>query len=262
MSICNNKHHDKPSTSRQIFVHVRESETSMRDVRDLLLEILMQYQQADKLGFSLGVLDKSSSFSDAISWCAIIGKMDHAKNSLDKVSKEHLVKSVDYLDELTRTFNEQVVLQIQQYRDKWMRKVLVWDLLIFGLLVLAISGGLYWSGVEFNSETYLGLIQQRPFSSILMAVLGIGLLVGFHFVIRRVVINNMLEKMENKLPPGMSLLKALIRNTRIRHSIFRPDPVGWNFRQRKRLKTITDKLVELREQLAGVLANYPDSKAA
>ena len=262
MSICNDKHHDKPSSSRQIFVHVRESETSMRDVRDLMLEILLQYQEADKLGYALGVLDKPSSFSDAISWCAIIGKMDHDKDSLDKVSKEHLVKSVDYLDELISTFNEQVVLQIQKYRDKWMRKVLVWDSLIFGLLVLAIIGGLYWSGAGVNSETYLELIQQRPFFFILMMVTGVGLLVGFHFVIRRAVINNMLEKMENKLPPGMSLLKALIRNTRIRHSIFRPDPVGWNLRQRKRLQTITDKLVELREQLAGVLANYPDNKAA
>lgn len=262
MNICNDKHHDKPSTSRQIFVHVRESETSMRDVRNLMLDILMQYQQADKLGFSLGVLDKPSSFSDAISWCAILGKMDHAKDSLDKVSKEHLVKSVDYLDELTSTFNEQVVLQIQKYRDKWMRKVLLWDLFVLALVVLAVGGGLTWAGAGFDKQIYFEFIQQRPIFFALMIASGVIFLVGLHFVIRRVVLNSMLEKMEDKLPPGMSLLKALSRNARNRHSIFRPDPVGWNFRQRKRLQSIIDKITDLREQLASVLENYPDQKAA
>lgn len=261
MSICNDKH-GKPSTSRQIFVHVRESETPMRDVRDLMLDILRQYQEADKMGVSLGVMDKSSSFTDAISWCAILGKLDHARDSLDKVSKEHLVKSVDYLDELATSFNEKVVMQIQQCRDKWMKRVLLWDLSVVVLLVLAIVGGIFWSGAGFNSDTFLQSIQQRPFFFGLIAVSGIGLVMGLHYVIRRVVLSNMLEKMEDKLPAGMSLQKALTRNARIQHSIFRPDPVGWNLRQRKRLQAITDILAELREQLSTVLANYPDSKAA
>ena len=262
MSICNDKHHDKPSTSRQIFVHVRESETPMRDVRSLMLEILLQYQNIDKLGFSLGVLDKASSFSDSISWCAILGKIDHAKESLDKVSKEHLVKSVDFLDSLVNSFNEQVVLQIQQYRDKWMRQVIAWDMVIFGLLTLAISGGLYWSGFTFDGQQVLELIQQRPLSSLLIVLMGVSGLLVIHFIIRRRVILNLQEKIKDTLPLDMNLSHALTRNARMRHSIFRPDPAGWNLRKKKQLIMITDKLVDLREELAAVLVNYPDNKTA
>ena len=72
----------------------------------------------------------------------------------------------------------------------------------------------------------------------------------------------LLNKLDNKLLPGMSMAGALRRNARFQHSIFRPDPVGWNFSQRKRLHTVTDKLTEIREQLSQVLSHYPDQKAA
>lgn len=262
MSSCNDKHHDKPSTSHQIFVHVRESETPMRDVRSLMLEILMQYQHADKIASSLGVIDKASSFSDAIPWCAILGKLDHAKDRLDKTSKEQLVKSVDYLDELVSTFHEQVVMSVQRYRDKWMQKVLLWDFLILILMLIVAGGGLFWSGASMDKQVYLEFIQQRPVFFSLVMVSGAVVLMAIHFMIRRMVINRMIEKLEDKLPAGMSLSKALARNARGRHSIFRPDPVGWNFRQRKYLQSIIDKMTGLREQLTAVLENYPEQQAA
>lgn len=262
MTICNDKHHDKPSSSHQIFVHVRESETPMRDVRSLMLEVLMQYQQLDKIGFAMGIQDKAASFSDSIAWCAILGKLDHAKNSLDKVSKEHLVKSVDYLDELVSGFKEQVVIPIQQQRDKWMRKVLLRDLLLLVLITSVICAALYWTGTGFDKKTYLDFMQQRPLFSTLMVAGGGVLLVGLHFIVRQKVLNQMLEKIDSRLPAGMSLLKSLSRNARVRHSIFRPDPVGWNFRQKKHLQTIADKMTDLREQLDAVLENYPDKQAA
>lgn len=258
MSICKDGHHGKASTSRQIYNHVKKTETPMHDVRELMLNVLSQYQKADKIGFSLGVLDKNGSFTDSVSWCSIIGKMDHHKQNLDETSKEQLVKLVGYLDELTNTFDEQVILPIQKYRDRWMMKVILWDLLAFGLLAVAVVGGLYWSGAEFDKAYYLDLIQQRPLFLSLSAIIGVAAFGSFHLFIRRIVKNNMIEAIEEKLPTGMSLIKALTRNTRIRHSIFRPIPVGWSFSQRQRLKAISNMMLLLREQLADVLDNYSD----
>ena len=262
MSICNDKHHDKPSSSRQIFIHVRESETPMRDVRNLLLEILLQYRELDKVGNSLGVLDKSASFTDSVSWCAILGKMDHDKDCLDKTSKQHLNYSVEHLGELINNLNEKVISQIQQYRDSWMKQVLVWDVIVFALLLVAAFGGMYLSGVTISMEALTGFIQQRPLFSSLITLSAIGAVIGLHFIVRHLVLKRMLDKIENKLLPGMSMAGALRRNARFQHSIFRPDPVGWNFSQRKRLRTVTDKLTEIREQLSQVLSHYPDQKAA
>lgn len=233
----------------------------MHDVRDLMLDILMQYRKADKVGFSLGVLDKASSFSDKVSWCSIIGKLDHHKQSLDKMSKKDFVKLVDYLDELTTTFTEKVVLKIQQYRDLWMKKVLMWDLLIFVFIIFGATAGLYWSGAGFDGGGYFELMKQRPVFFSLTAVTGIAVLVISHFFIRRTVINNILSDIEDEFPAGMSLLNALNFNVRIRHSIFRPTPVGWSFLQRQRIEAISQKLLGIRDKLADVLSNYTDGKA-
>ena len=261
MSICNDKHHDNPSSSRQIFVHVRESETPMRDVRNLLLEILTQYNEADKIGTSLGVLEKPTSFTDAVSWCAILGKMDHHKDSLDNASKQHLKFSVDHLEELIKGFNESVIMKIQHYRDKWMKQVLIWDALVFVTLLVLTGVAINISGGA-SMEAVTGFFQQRPLFSTLVILTGVGGLVGLHYVIRRMVLNRMLDKMDDTLLPGMSMARALRRNARLQHSIFRPDPVGWNFSQRKRLNAISEQLTSLRKQLEEVLANYSDQKAA
>lgn len=262
MNICSDKHHEKPSSSRQIFVHVRESETPMRDVRDLLLDILTQYREVDKIGSSLGVLDKCTSFTDPVSWCSILGKMDHDKDSLDNASKQHLNFSVEHLEELVKGFHENVVIQIQQYRDKWMKRVLLWDVTMLAVLLILAAVAVYVSGFSISMEAFAEFFQQRPVFTVLSIMTGVGILLGMHFLIRRLVMNNMLEKVEDTLLPGMSMSRALRRNARIQHSIFRPDPVGWNFNQRQRLNNISEKLGELRSQLEAVLANYPDQKAA
>lgn len=234
----------------------------MTDVRDLMLDILGQYQKMDKIGFSLGLLDKTSSFSDAVSWCSIIGKLDHNKQTLDKMSQSHLVKIVDYLDELTTTFNEQVVIKIQQYRDLWMKKVLLWDLLLFASLILATVIGFYWTGEGFASNNYIELIKQRPiFLSLIVSLVVIALFV-FHFFIRRNVISNILKNLEDTLSPGMSLRNTLNYNTRVRHSIFRPVPVGWNYVQKQRIESISRKIIEIRDKLGDVLASSASGEIA
>lgn len=261
MSICKDNHHGKESTSRQIFNHVKKTETPMHDVRDLMLSVLSQYQKADKVGLSLGVLDDKSSFTDSVSWCSIVGKMDHHKQNLDATSKEQLVKLVGYLDELSNTFDERVIQPIQKHRDRWMTKVIIWDILVLAIFVVAITAVLLLSGTKLNSESINVLIQQRPIFFSLAAVSGMLSFISIHFFIRRSVINTMLESLDEKLPTGMSLKKSLKRNARIWHSIFRPNPVGWGFSQRLRLQSLSDKAVELEGQLTEVLSNYQDEKA-
>lgn len=262
MSICKDSHHGKASTSRQIYNHVKKTETPMHDVRELMLNVLLQYQKADKIGLSLGVLDDKASFTDSVSWCAIVGKMDHHKKNLDTTSKDQLAKLVGYLDELSNTFDERVIQPIQNQRDHWMKKVILWDSLVAVVFAVIIAAALFLSGIKLSNASVIELIQQRPVFFSLAAISGVVAFIGLHFYIRRSVINSMIDNMEEKLPLGMSLKKALTRNARIRHSIFRPTPVGWGFSQRIRLQSISDNALELEGQLADVLANYADDKAA
>lgn len=258
MTICK----DNTASSDQVIAHIKKSVTPMHDVQKLMLSILKQYQQVDKVGVALGVMDRSASFADSVSWCSIVGKLDHNKDTLDKVSKKQLSESVDYLENLMGSFNEKVVSQIQKYRDKWMRRVLLWDLFVVSLLSVFLLGALFLSGVNVSRDVLFEFVQQRPLFLLLSVITIVAASIQFHFFVRRKVIENMLEKNEDKLPPGMSLLKALIYNSRIQHSIFRPEPVGWTFLQKFRLKSITTKLKGLRLQMTDVLANYPDVESS
>lgn len=261
MSICKDSHHGKESTSRQIFNHVRKNETPMHDVRDLMLSVLSQYQKADKIGLSLGVLDDKASFTDSVSWCSIVGKMDHHKKSLDAKSKEQLAKLVGYLDELSDTFDERVIQPIQKHRDRWMKKVILWDVLVLVIFALTITAALLLSGNNLSSASINEVIQQRPIFLSLVVITGVLTYISIHFLIRRSVINKMIDSLEEKLPTGMSLKKSLTRNARGWHSIFRPNPVGWGFSQRLRMRSLSDKALELEGRLTEVLSNYQDDKA-
>ncbi len=264
MNICSDNHQEKnkSSTSGQLYRHVKDSETTMHDVRDLMLDILAQYQKVDKVGLSLGVLDKISSFTDSVSWCAVIGKLDHHKQNLDKMSQEQLVKLVDYLETLVTSFDEKVILKIQQYRDLWMKKVLLWDGVVLTFVMVALAAGLYGFGAGLAVSDYIGFIKQRPFFFLLMACTGLVTLSLIHFIIRRRVLNNIISGIDDELSPGMNLVKALNLNARIRYSIFRPVPVGWNFLQRQRLASVMQSLTGIRDKLAVVLVDNTGSKAA
>jgi len=257
MNNCN----ESVSNSKQIYTHVKKSKTAMPEVQELMLNILKQYQQVDKVGYSLGVMDRSSSFSDAVSWCSVIGKLDHNKKELDNTCKEHLTESVDYLEELNALLENNIVPKIQKYRDKWMRRVLVWDLLLVSIMFVLVFLGLLRVGITPESEMLYGFVLQRPLFFTLTGILVVALVLQFHFYIRNRVVNNLLEKLDIKLPPGMSLKKSLLVNARLRHSIFRPDPVGWNLIQKMRLKTVVAKTAAIRQQLATVLDKYSDTNA-
>lgn len=257
MTICK----DNEASSNQIISHIKKSATPMGDVQKLVLNILKQYKQADKLGVALGLMDKSASFVDSVSWCSIIGKLDHNKTTLDNVSKSQISGSVDYLDGLMVSINSTVVSKIQKYRDKWMRRVLLWDLFVVSLLSVSVFAIVFWSGVSVSRDLLFEFIQLRPLFLSLSVVFVIITAIQFHFFVRRRVIKTMLERNEETLPPGMSLLKALLYNSRIQHSIFRPDPVGWNIFQKKRVSSIKNNLKNLRLQVTEVLADYPETGA-
>jgi len=260
MSICADKHNENEPGSVQILRHIKKADTPMQDVRDLMVNILKQYQSMDKIGHSLGVLEKHASFSDHVSWCGLVAKLDQKKDSLDETAKSHLVESLDYLGRLSSSIRQQVVGNIQKMRDRWMYKVLFIDTASIILLVTLIMMGLFWSGFSFNEQQVVAAVQLRPLFFGVTISLSLILAFLLHLFIRRVVIDRMMEQNQGQLLPGMSLSRALQRNTRNRHSIFRPEPVGWNFLQKKRLAAVAAKTDKLRQQMIDVLEQYPSNK--
>jgi len=267
MTICSDKAADKMPGSLQIIKHIKKTDTPLVDVRDILIKILKQYQAADKIGISLGVLDKFSSFSDQVSWCPVIAKLDKKKESLDESSKSHLHESLNYLENIVVSFEENTVMEIMKFRDQWMRRVLMVDMLMVAVVIITLATAVFFSGGQFNEVVVMTALSERPLFYALSMVMV--LVIGFflHCVIRKKVINNMLDRNPGSLTPGMSMMRALQKNTRLRHSIFRPTPVGWNLIQKARLNAVVAKVERLKQQLSEVLARNaddtePETKAA
>ncbi len=260
MSVCNEKNQDKKATSRHLISHIQKIETPMHDVRDFMVKLVKQYQKIDKIGYALRLFDRTSSLIDNVSWCSIVGKMDHHKDTLSETSKGHLTELVSYLDELANTFNTSVILKIQQYRDKWMLQVILWDLVALLSFVALVITVFYTYGSGFEAGSIKELIQYRPLFFILGISTIILLSIVMHFIIRGIRLKVILDKLDDSLPKGMSLSKALNYNARAYFSVFRPVPAGWNFLQRKRLQSISNDMEILQEDLGTILARYSDSK--
>jgi len=262
MSICTDKNNDKDPGSLKILRHIKKADTPMHDVRDLMVKILRQYQAVDKVGRSLGVLDKQSSFSDHVSWCSLVGKIDQKKEILDEAGKSQLVETLEYLGSVSDSIGKKVIREIQQLRDKWMRKVLLIDFSVVLLLAALVALMLFWTGVKIDKQMLINVVEIRPIFYTLSTVIVVSLVYLLHQFVRKTVINNMLDKNLGSLMPGMSLSKALLLNTRGRHSVFRPVPVGWNFLQKIRLAKARSKIEKMRQQMIEVLDHYPSKKAA
>jgi len=267
MTICSDKTTDKAPGSLQIISHIKKTDTPLLDVRDILIKILKQYQAADKIAESLGVLDKASSFSDHVSWCPVIAKLDKKKESLDESGKSCLRESLNYLENTVVSFEENIVMEIMKLRDQWMKRVLLFDGLVVAMVAIALAAAVFFSGEQLNQTVVMSALSERPYFYVLAMLMT--LLAGFlmHCFFRKIVINNMLDKNLNSLAPGMSMMRALQKNTRLRHSVFRPSPVGWNMFQKLRLNAVVAQVEKLKQQLADILAQNtdekePDTKAA
>lgn len=260
MTVCSEKAADKAPGSLQIIRHIKKIETPMKDVRDILIRILKQYQVADKMGVSLGVLDKTSSFSDHVSWCPVIAKLDKKKESLDESSKSYLRESLNYLENIVVSFEENVVMEILKFRDQWMKKVLLIDFLVVAIVAIALAATVFFSEFQLSEAVIMSALSERPFFYVLTMIMV--LVAGFllHCYIRKKVLNSMLNKNLNSLAPGMSMMRALQKNTRLRHSVFRPTPVGWNVFQKIRLNALVAQVEKLKQQLAEMLSQNTDNE--
>lgn len=248
---------DKATGPLQILTRIKKIQTPMQNVQAFLLKMLRQYRAADKVGVSLGVMESSSSFSDHLNWNHVIEELDEKKENLDAAGKSQLHEFLNYLETTVNSFEKKIVVNIQKVRDQWMRKVLLLDLLVVAIVSALITVIVFYSGLTVNEEIVVSAFSNRPLFYSLVLVIVLILAFLFHCFIRRRTMLSMLDD-NNALAAGMSMAMALQKNARLRHSVFRPMPVGWNVIQKIRLSRMKTQLAKLRRQLEEVVLDYPD----
>lgn len=175
-------------------------------------------------------------------------KRDHDLADLHErmaqVGIERAYRIIAAMEHTAYEIQDTVVPRLRGLIKQWARHVLWWDLgLYLSTLALLLGGSIkagYWDGWRF-APPWLERLASSPEWQIGGALAGIGLLVALHFLARRISFGYLYRRLARKLGAGIAserLLRAFRKNTRPWRSIFSPEPVGWNWFSKRRLRHV------------------------
>ena len=234
--------------SKFLFI-LNQIDTSAND--DNMEDIVAAWQKAlVQNGLSTGRFyvifnDKlATPVEDKVVWERYVSKRntDYAEimKRMDDIHIERVYRIIGSMESLSNQIEQQVVPQIQAAKQRWKKRVIITDLVIFiplviGLLMLSVVLG-YWQGFSFNPPWLETVKASMPLT---VAVIALPLLILYliHMFVRGKLVNGIAKKLSSEDSFG-NIAEAFRRNTRWRHSIFSTKPTGWNMKIRTKLDSI------------------------
>jgi len=221
-------------TSAQVKKQLNSVSTEKRDVKNSLLNIIEQFQCLDHIAKSIGLIKEGFSFVNRVSWKSVISKLEQPVDSENKNDIE-LNYIIEAIAESSNQLEHELIPKLQKWRNNWMLEVILIDFVLLGLLALLIAGVTHIQGFWSLSNINISIqpfLYERP---VFILVTGIIIFFSFfvmHFIIRNFVADQLARKLK-KESSEFDFANAFLKNTRIQHSIFRPDIIGWNWLSRK-----------------------------
>ncbi|GMR16086.1 MAG: hypothetical protein BMS9Abin31_0391 [Gammaproteobacteria bacterium] len=233
MSITND---ENLMTSGQVKRQLKSISTDKSDIKHSLLNLVEQFQCLDHIAESIGLVKEGFSFVNCVSWKTILSKL--ATSSKDEAEEIKLKDISETISQSSNQLENEIVPQLQRLRNNWMIEVILIEFVVLGLVGLAIAGvthvlGLWsLSNISFSVQPFL---YERPVFSLLTVFVLFISFFAMHFSTRGFVAGQIVRKL-NKENSEFDLASAFLKNTRVQHSIFRPDIIGWGWINRKRLQ--------------------------
>ncbi|RMG57888.1 MAG: dynamin family protein [Gammaproteobacteria bacterium] len=186
----------------------------------------------------------------------IRNKRDHdmaeITERMSEVSVERLYRIIGALENIANEIERTAVPMIKTAQDRWMKQTLLWDAVIY--LLLAAGAGWFGYTRGWFSSLDVAVLEQRPMLAGLTAVGILALLVLIHFGVRGWVARRIARNLPTRESFG-NVAQAFLRNTRWRHSIFRPRPVGWHLFSRRLIERIRASADDYIQRLNDRFAN-------
>ena len=226
-------------TSAQVKKQLKSVSTEKMDIKNSLLNIVEQFQCLDRIAKSVGLIKEGFSFVNRVSWKSVLSKLEQPVDSENKNDIE-LNYIIEAISESSNQLEHELIPQLQKLRNNWMFEVMLIESVLLSLLVLIIAGFTHLQGLWTLSNINISIqpfIYERPVFSL---ITGGGLFISYlvmHFNIRNFVAGQLAAKLK-KESTEFDFSNAFLKNTRIQHSIFRPDIIGWNRMTKKRLQKI------------------------
>lgn len=220
-------------TSIQVKRQLKSIDTEQSHVKNSLLNFIEQFERLDNIAKSLGLIKKGFSFVNRVSWDSILSALaasENVENKLKDISEVVLSSS--------KQLENEIVPQLRRIRNSWMLDVILIEIVILGLLGLVTAGVTHVLGIWSMSNISFSmqpLLYERPIFSFLTFFVLCTIFFRMHFSIRDFAARKTVRELK-KENSEFDLVAAFLKNTGLIHSIFRPDIVGFGWRNRNRLQ--------------------------
>jgi len=224
-------------TSAQIKKQLNSVSTDKLDIKNGLLNTIEQFQCLDHIAKSVGLIKEGFSFVNRVSWKSVLSKLEQpvASDNKNDIELNYIIEAIS---ESSNQLEHELIPQLQKWRNKWMFEVILIELVFLSLLVLIIAGSTHLQGLWTLSNIDISIqpfIYERPAFSLISAALLFFSYLVMHFSIRNFVARQLAAKLK-KESTEFDFVNAFLKNTRLQHSIFRPDIIGWNWMTKKCLQ--------------------------
>ena len=232
MSIINN---ENLMTCVQVKSKLKSIDTEQSDIKIRLIDLVEQFQCLDRVANSIGLVKEGFSFVNRVSWENVLSKLGRTDKNKDELEEVKIQDILGVISQSSNQLKNELVPQLQRLRNNWMLDVIVIEFVILCLLALVVGGithiqGLWnLSNMSFSVTPFL---YERPIFSLVAGLLLFFSFIWMHFSLRYFVASQFVRKL-NREETEFDLASAFLKNTRIQHSIFRPDIIGWNWLSRK-----------------------------
>jgi len=190
--------------------------------------VLTAFANLDKVCYQLGLLNKQNSLTPEI-------------NDTLQDKNYDLATMLKKLDN-SRDHIEQQIVQLKTMMTTRCLMVLSWEFIvifIFGssLLTASYFAG-YWSTGTFSPSWLIEILTRPIFITVCSLLLVIGFII-LHYSLRNYFAYKIAKKLD-VTDTNFTLAKAFLLNSKFFHSIFRPEPIGLHWLNRKRLQQAHD----------------------
>lgn len=174
---------------------------------------------------------------------------------INSVEVERAYRIVGSLEKTARYLDEQARPVLVETLKRWKKRVIIGDILIFGLAIaafLAITINLnQWQDWSLNAEWWQWVMESKE--NTYLFALGIFLLaLILHYSVRKLAARSLsgwLKTQQKNLGAKVDLARAFAVNTRPWRSIFASKPAGWGRRAKKIVGTVIDNTDNYVQQL-------------
>lgn len=178
---------------------------------------------------------------------------------MQQIEVERSYRIVGKLEQTAKAIKNQIVEKLSDMLKQWKRRVIMFDVLIFGTFAALVGGTLAMTDSWDLISTFCAGVTEGETSALIGLFVLIGSIGYIHFSIRRFVADRLLEKLEKEMGDDLESYKqhmqAFNKSTAGHRPMLMKNPAGWNEVTQQSIDEIVDEANDYIQELNDQFTN-------